>query len=753
MGLRRPAIPPQRQDRRSQHFLFVLNEFFVEFGPFLQKVYFFNINPEEYRKEEPNRVQVTQTIGGAFVDDFGVGVPTFNIRGHTGWHTSFDPADLDNKDGVEFFKKLLRLSRSSTGDGLIHTFEDARAFRANRSMWFINPQDGEGWEIVLNTFTLTRSVSRPLLYQYDISFTGLRLLGSVPIIAGLDIIDDALLKAQERVERAFTELDNSLTGLEEVIPRIRVNTTRHIRTVFRKVYGVSTVDEFDRVLNLVEGVMVNVFKFINRESSFIDIPITLFNDTVNAVRGVIETIDATDNIDPDASRNYKKIYYSLISFDQSLFTGVVNTESIQGTSTGSQTFGLPPSALKNSDNALFDVSGTIIAQLKHEIFEPKTDPINDPKTITVSEDIAEVLGVFLLADFEEKNNFFDSFAGRTITLKRNPSERYVARYRIQSRTVDLRQRVNSQKRSVVKDGDRLQSISLTELGRANNWQRIASLNGLEFPYLAPPDFVTDFKATGVVTFFREAGFFAQIDIPIGAVVQTPGPTEGSLTYFDNIKFVTTEAVSMLAGVQQISAAIEAVLIGEIGNVNSNQITVQESPITGVGSINNIAPTSGGKIINIKTIGESITLPVPQTATPIILNASGENQLYGTDLRLELKSELEGEISPGSTADLSRISGLDNLKQALEIRFRTLRGELSFHERYGTILPLLVGRKSDAALELLTELEIKEVLLSEPRIASIQKLEIVIEGDVYRIDARVRLIEGNQTVPLNLIARV
>lgn len=748
MGLRRPAIPPQRQDRRSQHFLFVLTEFEA-----FQQVYFFNINPEEYRKEEPNRVQVTQTIGGAFVDDFGVGVPTFNIRGHTGWHTSFDPSDLDNKDGVEFFKKLLSISRSATGDGLTHTFEDARAFRANRELVFINPQDGEGWEIVMNTFTLTRSASRPLLYQYDISFTGLRLLGSVPIIAGLDLIDSALLKAQDRVERAFTALENSLAGIDVVIPRIKVTTVRHTRTVFRKEYGVATVDEFDRVLALIRAILVDVFKFINRESSFIDIPITIFNDTVSAVRGVIETIDATPTIDPDAARNYKKLYYALISFDQSLFAGVVNSESIQGTSTGSQTFGLPPSALQNSPNALFDVSGTIIPQLKHEIFESKTDPLNDPKTITVSEDIAEVLGVFLLADFEEKNDFFESFAGRTITLKRNPSERYVARYRIQSRVVDLRQRVNSQKRIVVNDGDRLQAISLAELGQANNWQRIASLNGLEFPYLAPPDFVTEFKSTGVVTFFREAGFFPQIDIPIGTVVQTPGPIEGSLTYFDNIQFVTTEAVSMLAGVQQISAAIEAVLSGEIGNVNSDQITIQESPVTGVGSISNTAPTSGGKIINIKTIGESLTLPVPQTATPIILNASGEEQLYGTDLRLELKDELEGEISPGSTADLSRISGLDNLKQALEIRFGTLRGELPFHARYGTILPLLIGRKSDAALELLTELEIKEVLLSEPRIASIQKLGIEIEGDVYRIDARVRLIEGNQTVPLNLIARV
>lgn len=748
MGLRRPVAPPQQQDRRSQHFLFVLTEFEA-----FQRVYFFNINPEEYRKEEPNRVQVTQTIGGAFVDDFGVGIPTFSIRGHTGWHTSFDPTNLDNKDGVEFFKKLLSISRASTGDGLTHTFEDARAFRANQELVFINPQDGEGWEIVLNTFTLTRSASRPLLYQYDISFTGIRLLGSVPFIQGLDIIDDALLKANRRVERAFTELENSLSGIEVVIPRVRVTTTRNIRTIFRKDYGVATVDEFDRVLNAVEAVVVDVFKFINRESSFIDIPITIFRDTTNAVRSIIERIDQTPTIDPDASRNYKKIYYSLISFDQSLFAGVVNSESIQGTSTGSQTFGLPPSALQNSDNALFDVSGTIIAQLKHELFEPKTDPLNDPKTITVSEDIAEVLGVFLLEDFEEKNNFFDSFAGRTITLKRNPSERYVARYRIQSKVVDLRQRVNSQKRSVVNDGDRLQAISLQELGKANNWQRIASLNSLEFPYLAPLDFVTEFKATGAITFFREAGYFPQIDIPLGTVIQTPGPSEGSLTYFDNIKFVTTEAVSILAGIQQISAAIEAVLAGDIGNVNTAQIIIQASPITGVGSVSNLVPTTGGKFINVKKIGESLTLPVPQTATPIILNASGEEQLYGTDLRLELKDDLEGEISPGSTADMSRISGLDNLKQALEIRFRTLRGELSFHERYGTILPLLVGRKSDAALELLTELEIREVLLSEPRIASIQKLEIIIEGDVYRINANVRLIEGNQTVPLNLIARV
>lgn len=752
MGFRQQLTTPRRQDGQNRHFLFVLN--LSLFGVPTQEIYFFNINPDEYRKSEPNLVEVTQTIGGAFVDDFGVGIPTITMRGHTGWHSSLDPSDRTVRDGVSFYLKLLELFRKTTGDGLRKKFEDARIDREDTELWFINPQDEEGWVVVPEAFDTTRNKTRPLLYQYDIRLKCLRLLGSErrSFIDPLGVAI-GLLNPEIRAERAYDELLTLLDDFETITigPR-QFTQEEHIEDEVKKDYSNEIVVQYRNSLALIRRLIRDVGRFVSKETSFIPVPLTIYDETLQTLTAIIDLIDVLSDIDLTARRTYKHFYYNILSLDRSLFVGVVNPNSITGTSTGSETFGQPPSVLADSDNSLLDVSGAVIKPTHHELFEPISDPENSPTEVQVSVEVSEIIGVFLVSDIEEEVDLSDGFNGRTILLKRNPTENYLVHYKGVVERIDLRQRVNSLKRVNVSEGDTLQSLALTHLGDALRWREIATINGLEFPYLVPDDFVTEFKATGEITFTRSEGYFPQIDISIGTEITTLGPAEDNLTYFKNIQFVTTAASSILIGANSVTVPIEAFEVGEIGNVNADQIVLLTIPITGITSVNNENPVEGGRVIQVRRLGEGLVIPVPQTANPVIVNATDEEQLYGTDINLELQDEFEGEILPGSDGDMRRITGLDNFIQAIKMRFLTLRGELSLHPRYGTILPLLIGMPSTGAMNVLVNLEIREVLLSEPRIASIQSLNVALDGDIFRIDADVRLIEGNQTVPLNLIAK-
>ena len=93
------------------------------------------------------------------------------------------------------------------------------------------------------------------------------------------------------------------------------------------------------------------------------------------------------------------------------------------------------------------------------------------------------------------------------------------------------------------------------------------------------------RASGTVTFSRSTPATSDIIIPRGTRVAT---ADGSVV------FKTTEAVVLTAGSTSVDAPIEAVEAGANGNVVANTITKIVDPISGIESVNNENPTSGGR---------------------------------------------------------------------------------------------------------------------------------------------------------------
>lgn len=93
------------------------------------------------------------------------------------------------------------------------------------------------------------------------------------------------------------------------------------------------------------------------------------------------------------------------------------------------------------------------------------------------------------------------------------------------------------------------------------------------------------KATGTVTFSRSTPASSDITIPAGTRVATSD---------ESVIFKTTEAVVLKAGDTSVDAPIEAVEPGSAGNVATNTITKIIDPISGIESVTNPEPTSGGR---------------------------------------------------------------------------------------------------------------------------------------------------------------
>ena len=136
----------------------------------------FAVNPEDYTQSEPNRVTLTQTKGGAWIDAWGAGIVEITIKGTTGVKGTGKSIDT----GYNRWKTLRNLFRKvyeSIADG-----EEVKQL-----IKFYNFTDNEFFYCypMQNGIELYRSKSRPHLYQYTINLWGVRRIGQPEISTGV----------------------------------------------------------------------------------------------------------------------------------------------------------------------------------------------------------------------------------------------------------------------------------------------------------------------------------------------------------------------------------------------------------------------------------------------------------------------------------------------------------------------------------------------------------------------------------------
>lgn len=165
------------------------------------------IRPEDLTRSDPSRLNVQQTLGGAWGDNFGPGIPQITISGTTGWRRGLS----DGLDGSDRFTQLYEQVYS----GWHQRRKDAVAAGKDPDkvqLVFADALDNFAVVVAPNQFVLRRSKSRPLMFQYQIAMTVLdqNIDQAAFLQFGGNQIDAAI--QQSTGLDSLTDSINSLTG-------------------------------------------------------------------------------------------------------------------------------------------------------------------------------------------------------------------------------------------------------------------------------------------------------------------------------------------------------------------------------------------------------------------------------------------------------------------------------------------------------------------------------------------------------------
>jgi len=160
---------------------------------------------------------------------------------------------------------------------------------------------------------------------------------------------------------------------------------------------------------------------------------------------------------------------------------------------------------------------------------------------------------------------------------------------------------------------------------------------------------------------------------------------------------------------------------------------------GLISINNLLPpylTNNPALAGARLLlagRDSIKIPssvAPSTGTP------DPSTVYGTDIGL-----FSGFIGVDAGGDIATVTGLPNLKQAIELRLGTEPEDLMFHPDYGNGCIELIGASGTDLNLRLAAVFVSQAILSDERIAEMQSCVATISGDTIAVSAVAMAIDG------------
>ena len=224
------------------------------------------VRPEDLTRTEPSRLAVQQTLGGAWADNFGIGLPTVSISGTTGWGQGNRPS------GIDEFTKL--------HDNVFtrwHTLRDAALKKGldpdKVLLIFSDKLDDFTWVVTPNSFVLKRSKSRPLLMSYQIQMTWLSddVAETINQLASLKASGAELGEQQVAIDSLTRSLDSIKATAEE----IQKNTTAALAPIKAQVV---------KFVNLTASYAAKVIRTVK---AVVSVPAGVVSDLIQIGQGVM----------------------------------------------------------------------------------------------------------------------------------------------------------------------------------------------------------------------------------------------------------------------------------------------------------------------------------------------------------------------------------------------------------------------------------------------------------------------------------
>lgn len=233
------------------------------------------VRPEDLTRTEPSRITVHQTLGrdrSGWADNFGAGLPTVTIAGHTGWRDTGT-----GEDGVKAFERLNTLVMQS-----YHAAKQAAITSgldpAGVKLIFVDLLDDFAWNVAPMQFTLRRSKSRPLLIQYNIVLQAIDTSADRPFKApGLSAsLPAGLDSLMGSIDSIFGMINDVIDGVRGWIDRTLVapvrsfllKTMRLYRTVSSTIRNALSIgDQLIGVARMVTAAAMNIFRTFSAVAS------------------------------------------------------------------------------------------------------------------------------------------------------------------------------------------------------------------------------------------------------------------------------------------------------------------------------------------------------------------------------------------------------------------------------------------------------------------------------------------------------
>ena len=200
------------------------------------------IRPEDLTRNSPSSLTTVRTLGGAWADSFGQGLPTVNISGTTGWGAGSRP------DGLVAFQGLY--------DNVFTQWHKLRAQALEKGqdpnlvkLLFADYLDKFIWVVAPQNFILRRNKSRPLLSQYQIQMTWV----SDDFKQSMDALEASMSSA----EISFLE-QSGIMGLLADIEDVGRFIQSKVSQVLGAIKGV-----FDKLVALTAKVLGIVTRLVN----------------------------------------------------------------------------------------------------------------------------------------------------------------------------------------------------------------------------------------------------------------------------------------------------------------------------------------------------------------------------------------------------------------------------------------------------------------------------------------------------------